>query len=70
MNRVAIRSTSLRSVGYQASKHILELEFHNGRLYRYFRVPEAIYQAFMAAESHGRYFNSQIRPSYSYRRIR
>ena len=70
MNHVAVSSTSLRSIGYQAGKKLLEIEFHNGRRYRYFRVPEAVHQAFMAAESHGRYFNAHIRPSYSYRRIR
>jgi hypothetical protein len=70
MKQVAVNSTGLRSVGYRPSKHTLEIEFHSGRLYRYFRVPEAVYQALMAAESLGRYFNAHIRRSYSYRRLR
>lgn len=71
MKRTQVASTHLASVGYDPAKHTLEIEFQNGRVYQYFNIPEEVYQALMAAESHGSYFNSYIREGgYAYRRVR
>jgi hypothetical protein len=48
-------------VGYDEGQEILEIEFTNGAVYRYFDVPAEVYGGLMAAESHGRYFQQHVR---------
>jgi hypothetical protein len=64
MRRTPIDSTSLKSVGYAAKTHTLEVEFQSGRIYRYFEVPPRRYRALLDAESAGRFFNREIRGVY------
>lgn len=66
MQRARVESTMLRSVGYDPSTRVLELEFRNGRLYRYGEVDEEIYRELMAAPSKGRYFLDHIDDQYPY----
>jgi hypothetical protein len=63
-------SSNLSSVGYDGDKAILEIQFKNGRIYRYFNVPQNIYDSLMSAGSKGKYFHWHIRRSYRYSRVR
>jgi hypothetical protein len=56
----------MKSVGYEARSRILEIEFGSGAVYQYLGVPAKMYEQLLAAESKGRYFNSEIRESYPY----
>ncbi len=66
MERVSVVSTNVRSVGYDKSSSILEIEFKSGSIYQYFAVPEKEYQGLMNAVSKGRYLNQNIKDSYRY----
>ena len=58
MRRLAVESRTLRSIGYDAHRRELEIEFlEGGDVYRYFDVPAAEYAEFMAADSKGTYLN-------------
>ena len=50
----------IRSVGYDPTEQLLEIEFHHGRIYRYSSVPEFIYRGLMVSKSKGSFFNSRI----------
>lgn len=66
-----VSSSALRSVGYDSSRRILAIEFHDGSIYHYFDVPEHIHTGLMEASSHGKYFHRHIRNSgYRYRKVR
>jgi len=70
MKRVAVSSRSLRSLGYDVDEQALEVEFHNGSVYRYEQVPAEVVQALLEADSLGRYFNQVFKPQhYRYRRL-
>lgn len=70
MKRVAVESRSLRELGYDPDEQALEVEFHNGSLYRYEQVPPEVVQALLQADSLGRYFNQVFKAQqYPYRRI-
>ncbi|MFL9813785.1 KTSC domain-containing protein [Stutzerimonas sp. VN223-3] len=70
MKRVAVTSRSLRSLGYDPDEQALEVEFHNGSVYRYERVPAEVVQALLEADSLGRYFNQVFKAcDFPYRRI-
>ena len=58
-------------MGYDEDETILEVEFTNGAVYRYFDVPAEVYLGLMAAESHGRYFHQHVRDAgYRYERTK
>lgn len=70
MKRQAVESSNLASVGYDPTSQTLEVEFNTGKVYQYANVPASVHQALMAADSHGRYFNANIRKVYIYQQIR
>jgi hypothetical protein len=68
MQRAFVESTTLRSAGHDPKSAVLELQFRNGALYRYFLVPQQVYRDLMGASSKGAYFNQNIRGRYPYQR--
>lgn len=70
MKRIAVESSNLASVGYDEATKTLEIQFHSGGIYQYSDVEKEVYDELMKAESKGRYFMSEIRGAYSYRRVR
>lgn len=69
MMRVPVRSSNLRSVGYDAVTKVLEVEFMSSGVYQYSGVPVHVYHSLMTAISHGEYFSSHIRNVYPYRKV-
>ena len=66
--RMAVVSSLLSSMGYSIEA-TLELEFRSGAIYRYFAVPQAVFQKLIAAESKGAYFNRHVRNGFRYQRL-
>jgi hypothetical protein len=64
-----LESKMLASSAYDAGKQILYLRFRSGDVYRYFEFPVEQYQEFLDAESHGRYFLSNIKNHFRYGRL-
>ena len=62
--RLPVQSTAIAKIGYSKRRHILEIEFVNGALYRYFDVPLSVYRELMSAESKARFYDSNIRKHY------
>ena len=63
---VAVTSEAVAQIEYDASAHTLFVQFTSGEWYAYFRVPAAVHEAFLAAESKGRFFQERIRDRYDY----
>jgi len=70
MPREIVDSAAIEAVNYDERRQYFDIELTTGRTYRYLDVPPAIYAAFMAAESKGRFYNDEIRDAYEYRRLR
>jgi hypothetical protein len=64
MERRPVDSSSIVSVGYDPRTFTLEIEFHNGRVYRYLQVPIAAYRLLLQAPSIGAFVNRQIKPRF------
>ena len=69
MKRNPVTSSIVVSVGYDAKSLTLEMEIHGGSVYQYFDVPEFEFQSLMQADSHGKYFNANIRDHYRYTKL-
>ena len=68
--RQPVESTAIAKIGYSKRRHILEIEFANGAVYRYLDVPASVYRDLMSAESKARYYDFNIRKKYRSDRVR
>ena len=70
MTWTALESKMLSAVAYDAAGRILYLRFRGtGHVYRYFEFFPADYEAFLAAESRGRFFRLHIRDHFRFERL-
>lgn len=69
MTRESVRSSLLRSVGFDKVTGILELEFQNDHVYRYFEVSEFTHRALLRARSKGAYFHANIEDRYRFEQL-
>jgi hypothetical protein len=69
MERTAVESSSLRSIGYDPGTRVLEVEFSSGRIYSYSDVPPETHDWLMRSKGKGGYFNRMIRDRYAMRDV-
>lgn len=69
MQRVAVESSNIVSVGYEEAAELLEVEFKGGRVYQYFGVPPSVHADMMSAPSMGKFFGGNIRNEYSFEQV-
>ncbi len=63
-----VESEAISIIEYDELSRGLVVTFTSGETYRYKDVPRQVYQAFIAAVSHGRYFHEHIRDRYPFQR--
>ena len=68
--RDRVASSVIASVGYSRRRHILEIEFVNGAVYRYLEVAPSVYRELLAADSKARYYDWNIKRKYLSVRVR
>jgi hypothetical protein len=68
--RDSVNSKAISSVGYSRRRHILEIEFANGAVYRYLQVAPSVYRDLMASDSKARYYDANIKGNYPSARVR
>jgi hypothetical protein len=64
-----VESSVIRSVGYERETATLEVEFHTDKVYRYFAVPNAVFEGLINAESVGAFFNQRVRNRFPEERV-
>jgi hypothetical protein len=64
---VSVKSSQIKSVGYDAEKQILYLEFLNGTVYEYYKVPEKVHtDLLIPTMSVGKYFFAEVKGKFEY----
>lgn len=69
MKRMSVTSSTIKSIGYNPLKEILEVEFVKGTIYVYYNVPSEIYVELCEAESIGSYFMKNIAKKFKYEKV-
>jgi len=69
MERTAVESSQIVSIGFVPELETLEIEFKGGKVYRYFEVPGIQHTELMAAESKGKYFGQHIRGKFKFEKL-
>jgi hypothetical protein len=69
MQRTPLSSRAVLSAGYDPVTCQLELEFRNGRIYRYKDVPPGVYAFLLRTPSKGGYVNRMIQDRYAFEEV-
>lgn len=69
MQRLPVESSAVASVGYDAVRRTLEIEYAGGAVYRYRGVPQRTYALLLRADSIGAYVNRRVKPYYRCERV-
>jgi KTSC domain-containing protein len=70
MDRKRVNTSSIRSVGYDPGKQVLEVEFTSGSIVQYTGVSPEVHRRFMSSPSPGSFFQDQIDENFPATRIR
>ncbi len=70
MERKKVNSDKIRSIAYEAGGQVLEIEFSDGRVVQYSRVPPEVHRRLMAAPTIVSYFRDHIEDEYTAKRLR
>lgn len=66
MNKINVKSSTIKALEYYPEIDMLEVEFVRGVTYIYFDVPQDVYDELIKAESIGSYFSKNIAKEYAY----
>lgn len=61
IQRRAVRSSNVKSIGYDRFKRLLEVEFHNGGVYHFHEVSPEDHRRLMTADSVGAHLHMHIK---------
>ena len=62
MTPVNVASSSIAAIGWEDGT--LLVEFLNGQSYEYYEVPQEVYEEFLNAQSHGKFYHAYIKEIY------
>jgi hypothetical protein len=69
LERLPVKSRILRSVGYDDSTKILEIEFQNSLIYQFLDVPPKVYADLMHSGEIGKYFTDKVRTRFRTKQV-
>ena len=69
VERQAVKSRIMSSVGYDDTTKILEIEFNKGLVYQYLGVPPKVYADLMHSGEIGKYFSEKVRPKFQTKQV-
>jgi hypothetical protein len=64
-----IKSSNLKKATYDTETHDLIIEFNNGLLYEYQKVPHEVFVAMRRSESQGSFFSKNIGKKFNYKKL-
>ena len=70
MKRVNVKSSHLKSVGFDVASRVMEVEFASGDIYQYVDVPIDVFASLVRAPSKGGYFEHFVSERFVHRRVR
>ena len=70
MERKRVSASTIRSVGYDPCRQLLEIEFSSGSITQYSGVSPEVHRRFMSSPSPGSFYQDQIEENFPSKRIR
>ncbi len=70
MERLIVKSETIRSIGYDAKKSDLEVAFQDGTALLFMAVPATVYLDLMNAEDAEAFYAKKIKNEYVFRKLK
>lgn len=70
MERKRVNASTIRSVGYDPGRQVLEIEFTSGSVVQYSGVSPEVHRRFASSPSPGSFFQDQIDENFPSRKVR
>jgi hypothetical protein len=70
MKRRTVDSQVIKSIGYDNTQKMLEVEFSDGNIYQYNKVPSLRFKSLLRAKSKGYYLAKKIKPRFAVQKIK
>lgn len=70
MHRQPVKSSNIKTAGYDPIRKKMEVEFHDGAVYEFDGVSRETFRSFENAESKGSFFQSRIRPVFGAKKVK
>lgn len=70
MERKRVNASTIRAVGYDADRQLLEIEFSSGSIVQYSGVSPEVHRRFLSSPSPGSFYQDQIDESFPSKRVR
>ena len=70
MERKRVNASTIRSVGYDPGRQLLEIEFTSGSVVQYSGVSPEVHRRFTSSPSPGSFFQDQIDENFPSRKVR
>ena len=64
MKMIQVKSDAINAIGYDPDSMKMKIEFQQGNIYDFCRVPEQVYKSFISAASIGGYYKDYIKDKY------
>jgi hypothetical protein len=65
MNHVPVKSSTIKSVAYDAATKTMQVRFHSGGLYEYSPVEPHEHARFMLSPSKGKHFHHHVKSKFN-----
>lgn len=69
VEHIPVKSSNIVSAAYDAAEKVMEVKFKSGGLYRHSDVPQAKFDAFMAADSKGSHYHANIKGKHAHTKV-
>jgi KTSC domain len=66
VERQPVKSSTIKSVGYDPKSKTLEVEFNGGSVYHYHDVPKETHEGLVSAKSAGSYLHASVKGVYKH----
>lgn len=66
MERTPVESRAIASLGYDEATEVLEIEYRNGAVYRYLRVPASVYAWLQRTPNKGAFVARMVANDYAF----
>lgn len=69
LKMVAVQSSNVDAVGYEAASSSMHIKFKNGATYKYADVPQGVYTALLESSSVGSFLSDNVKGKFTFSRI-
>lgn len=66
---LAVDSSNVSAIGFDCVNQVLVVDFHKGGRYRYFQVPQGVFEDFLAASSKSQFLHYHVKRRFDYERV-